>query len=211
MHVSQWIVCDTPGSRHAEPRDRRGRYATRVSNQCRRTYVCDPSSGFGIGLNFASAPEGQSDGAPLPRLIDTESLCGVLYLRGLGVRRDVTGGSCQSCGMRVHHLNCGTMTPLIVGRIVCHVLLCESNDGLVLVDTGFGLADCADHSRIGPARLLLNARFSDAETAARQVEALGYARSDVRHIVVTHFDLDHVGGRAISRTPRCIRRRSSSR
>ena len=96
--------------------------------------------------------------------------------------------------MRVHHLNCGTMTPLIVGRLVCHVLLCESNDGLVLVDSGFGLADCADHSRIGPARLLLNARFSEAETAARQVEALGYARSDVRHIVVTHFDLDHVGG-----------------
>lgn len=96
--------------------------------------------------------------------------------------------------MRVHHLNCGTMTPLIVGRIICHVLLCESNDGLVLVDTGFGLADCADHSRIGPARVLLNLRFSASETAARRVEALGHARADVRHIVITHFDLDHVGG-----------------
>ncbi|MDT4892429.1 MAG: hypothetical protein QOE97_1464 [Pseudonocardiales bacterium] len=96
--------------------------------------------------------------------------------------------------MRVHHLNCGTMSPLIVGRIVCHVLLCESNDGLVLVDTGFGLADCAEHARIGPARFLLNARFDQAETAARQVEALGHSRSDVRHIVITHFDLDHVGG-----------------
>jgi glyoxylase-like metal-dependent hydrolase (beta-lactamase superfamily II) len=96
--------------------------------------------------------------------------------------------------MRVHHLNCGTLTPLIVGRLVCHVLLCESDDGLVLVDSGFGTADCADHSRIGPARFLLNAAFSEAETAARQVEALGFARSDVRHIVITHFDLDHVGG-----------------
>jgi glyoxylase-like metal-dependent hydrolase (beta-lactamase superfamily II) len=96
--------------------------------------------------------------------------------------------------MRVHHLNCGTMTPLIVGRIVCHVLLCESNDGLVLVDTGVGLADCAEHSRIGPARFVLNARFSESETAVRQVEVLGYAPSDVRHIVITHFDLDHVGG-----------------
>ena len=25
--------------------------------------------------------------------------------------------------MQVHHLNCGTMTPLLVGRLVCHVLL----------------------------------------------------------------------------------------
>ncbi len=96
--------------------------------------------------------------------------------------------------MRVHHLNCGTLTPLVVGRLVCHVLLCESEDGLVLVDSGFGLADCADHSRIGPARFLLNAGFSESETAARQVEALGFARADVRHIVITHFDLDHVGG-----------------
>lgn len=96
--------------------------------------------------------------------------------------------------MRVHHLNCGTMTPLIVGRIVCHVLLCESDDGLVLVDSGLGRADCADHSRIGPARLLLNARFDESETALRQVESLGYAAADVRHIVITHFDLDHVGG-----------------
>jgi glyoxylase-like metal-dependent hydrolase (beta-lactamase superfamily II) len=96
--------------------------------------------------------------------------------------------------MRVHHLNCGTMTPLIVGRIVCHVLLCESGDGLVLVDTGFGLSDCADPARIGPARFLLNARFDPAETAVRQVEARGFDRSDVRHIVITHFDVDHVGG-----------------
>ena len=96
--------------------------------------------------------------------------------------------------MRVHHLNCATMTPLIVGRIVAHVLLCESDDGLVLVDSGFGLADIADPSRLGPAKYLLKARFDPAETAVRQVEALGFARSDVRHIVITHFDLDHVGG-----------------
>jgi glyoxylase-like metal-dependent hydrolase (beta-lactamase superfamily II) len=96
--------------------------------------------------------------------------------------------------MRVHHLNCGTMTPLIVGRIVCHVLLCESDDGLVLVDAGFGLADCAKPGRVGPARFLLNARFDESETALRQVEDLGFSREDVRHVVTTHFDLDHVGG-----------------
>jgi glyoxylase-like metal-dependent hydrolase (beta-lactamase superfamily II) len=32
------------------------------------------------------------------------------------------------------------------------------------------------------------------ETAAHQVEHLGFSREDVRHIVITHFDLDHIGG-----------------
>ena len=96
--------------------------------------------------------------------------------------------------MRVHHLNCATMTPSIVGRIVCHVLLCETNDGLVLVDTGLGIADCENHSRVGPARFLVGAKFDASETAIRQVEAMGHSGSDVRHIVMTHFDFEHAGG-----------------
>jgi glyoxylase-like metal-dependent hydrolase (beta-lactamase superfamily II) len=89
------------------------------------------------------------------------------------------------------------MTPPVVGRIVCHVLLCELPDRLVLVDTGFGTADVADPAgRLGPARRLLRARLASAETAVRQVEALGFAAGDVRDVVLTHFDLDHVGGLA---------------
>ena len=38
--------------------------------------------------------------------------------------------------MKVHHLNCGTMHNLRVTRCVCHVLLVETDNGLVLVDTG---------------------------------------------------------------------------
>jgi glyoxylase-like metal-dependent hydrolase (beta-lactamase superfamily II) len=37
--------------------------------------------------------------------------------------------------MRVHHLNCGTMRPP-GAALVCHVLLVESDAGLVLIDTG---------------------------------------------------------------------------
>lgn len=98
--------------------------------------------------------------------------------------------------MRVHHLNCGSMNPLIVGRLVCHVLLCETDDGLILVDSGLGRQDVADHTRIGPARFLLNAAFREAETAASQIEGLGFTTADVSHIAITHFDLDHVGGLA---------------
>lgn len=80
--------------------------------------------------------------------------------------------------------------------IVCHVLLVETDAGLVLVDTGFGLRDCATPTRIGPLRPLLRPRLDPDETAARQVQRLGYDVADVRHVVVTHFDIDHIGGLA---------------
>lgn len=95
--------------------------------------------------------------------------------------------------MKVHHLNCGTMDSPGAPTI-CHVLLVETDNGLVLVDSGYGLADCADHSRIGPTRHVLRPRFEADETAARQVERLGFRRADVRHIITTHFDFDHIGG-----------------
>jgi glyoxylase-like metal-dependent hydrolase (beta-lactamase superfamily II) len=110
--------------------------------------------------------------------------------------------------MRVHHLNCATLCPLgsrlVYGegslldraRMVCHCLLVETNDGLVLVDTGFGMGDLADPvGHLG--RLFLGAlapRLDPEETAVRQVERLGFQAADVRHVVPTHLDLDHAGG-----------------
>lgn len=98
--------------------------------------------------------------------------------------------------MKVHHLNCGTMNfPGLA--MVTHVLLVETNAGLVLVDSGHGLLDCADPAgRLGAARFLTRPLLDVEETAARQVERLGFARTDVRHVVLTHFDYDHIGGLA---------------
>lgn len=99
--------------------------------------------------------------------------------------------------MKVHHLNCGTMRPWGAGRVVCHVLLVESNNGLVLVDTGFGTLDCRRPARFGRfRRYFFRPSFDMDEAAAHQVEALGFSRSDVRHIITTHFDADHIGGLA---------------
>jgi glyoxylase-like metal-dependent hydrolase (beta-lactamase superfamily II) len=110
--------------------------------------------------------------------------------------------------VRVHHLNCGTMrppsrrfvnstgSPFEAGRLVCHCLLAETDAGLVLVDTGIGLADIADPAgALGTRFLRQNRPVLDAgETAIRQVTRLGYRPADVRHLVVTHLDRDHASG-----------------
>jgi glyoxylase-like metal-dependent hydrolase (beta-lactamase superfamily II) len=98
--------------------------------------------------------------------------------------------------MRVHHLNCGTMRPPGAPPIVTHVLLVEADNGLVLVDTGYGQADVSDPRRLGPVRHLLRPAYDPEETAVRQVERLGFRPADVRDIVITHFDFDHIGGLA---------------
>jgi glyoxylase-like metal-dependent hydrolase (beta-lactamase superfamily II) len=111
--------------------------------------------------------------------------------------------------MRVHHLNCGSFCPhgrrlingegrlLERGLVVCHCLAIETDDGVVLVDTGFGIEDAHDPGRLGaPSRWLMNARPEIATTAQSQLAELGFAATDVRHIVATHLDPDHTGGLA---------------
>lgn len=106
--------------------------------------------------------------------------------------------------MRVHHLNCLTMCPPLgramrnegAAHLVAHCLLVEAPDGLVLVDTGIGTADLADPTpRLGWAfTRLLRPRLDPAQTAVAHVRRLGFSPSDVRHVILTHLDVDHVGG-----------------
>ena len=109
--------------------------------------------------------------------------------------------------MRIHSLNCGSLCPfggrLFGGsgpiwspaRMCCHCLLIEGEDGLILVDSGLGVDDVSDPSRLGLFfRGATRPRLEIAETALRQIADLGLRVSDVRHIVPTHLDLDHAGG-----------------
>ena len=103
---------------------------------------------------------------------------------------------------KIHHLNCCTNMPkggkLINGRspakICCHCLLVETDQGLILIDTGIGIEDMKDPSRTGPLYLVNRPRQNEEETAFRQIERLGLRPQDVRHIIMTHLDLDHTGG-----------------
>ncbi len=109
--------------------------------------------------------------------------------------------------MRVHHLNCISSCPLggrlvdsrshgLRGKLACRCVLVETASGLVLIDTGYGLRDIADPlERIGRFFMrLLDPEFREELTAVRQIEALGFRATDVRHIVLTHLDFDHAGG-----------------
>jgi glyoxylase-like metal-dependent hydrolase (beta-lactamase superfamily II) len=109
--------------------------------------------------------------------------------------------------MRIHHISCGTSCPRGArllggsgglferGRLVCHCLLIEAGDGLVLVDTGYGTDDARNPRQLGAMAAVITApRPRLDETALAQVDALGFEAGDVRHIIVTHLDPDHSGG-----------------
>ena len=109
--------------------------------------------------------------------------------------------------MKIHHLSCASMCPygskLLTGEggmlekteLVAHVLLIESGNGLILVDTGFGTGDVLTPEHLGqPFRALVRPQLSAADTALHQIRELGLDPADVRHIACTHLDLDHAGG-----------------
>ena len=113
----------------------------------------------------------------------------------------------MSCVLRIHHLNCVSSCPLggllvdgvsknLRGRLVCHCLLIEAHDHLILADTGFGLRDvAAPRTRLSGLFLALtSSAFREEMTAVRQIQALGFHADDVRDIVLTHLDFDHAGG-----------------
>jgi glyoxylase-like metal-dependent hydrolase (beta-lactamase superfamily II) len=107
----------------------------------------------------------------------------------------------------IHHFSAGSLCPLgrriVTGepglgpaRLVCHCLLVEAGDSLVLVDTGMGTEDLRHpYRRLGrPFTAAFRVQRDQAETAIEQVRSLGHDPADVRHVLATHLDLDHAGG-----------------
>jgi glyoxylase-like metal-dependent hydrolase (beta-lactamase superfamily II) len=99
--------------------------------------------------------------------------------------------------MRIHYLNCFTCN----GRVpsswktgtLC--LLIESDQGLILIDTGLGESDYIQHSGILKVfRIVTKVPLDQMETAVQQIQHLGYQPTDVHHIILSHMHFDHCGG-----------------
>jgi len=83
-----------------------------------------------------------------------------------------------------YHWECGTIEMLI-----------ETNDGLILVDTGLGTDDYMHHSGIiNLFRAIMYVPLDPKEAAIKQIVRLGYKPEDVHHIILTHMHFDHCGG-----------------
>jgi glyoxylase-like metal-dependent hydrolase (beta-lactamase superfamily II) len=109
--------------------------------------------------------------------------------------------------MLIHHLNCRTLRPPCArlingdggifsrGKIVCHCLLIETNNELILVDTGIGQKYIENPKLLGGlTAFLLKPSANSDETATGQIARIGLSKVDFRHIVLTHLDFDHAGG-----------------
>jgi len=97
----------------------------------------------------------------------------------------------------IHRLNVFTCSPYLPTGVsvgtVC--LLLVTADGLIMVDTGPGLDDCAGKALMHHIfELITKANLKPEETAIRQIKALGLSPSDVSDIILTHMHFDHCGG-----------------
>ncbi len=99
--------------------------------------------------------------------------------------------------MNLHALNCFTCN----ARYPRHwqsgqlCLLIESEQGLILVDTGPGTSDYLREPWIIKAfKVVTLVPLNPAEAAIRQMKYLGYQPEALRHIVLTHLHFDHAGG-----------------
>ncbi len=96
--------------------------------------------------------------------------------------------------LKIHHLNCMSFRAFNMFEVT-HVLLIESADGLILIDSGLGLEDFDHPNWVEWLAIRLGGvTATPDETPVRQIAALGLDPRQVHDIVLTHLHFDHVGG-----------------
>ena len=74
-------------------------------------------------------------------------------------------------------------------------LLVETDQGLVLVDTGLGLDEYTNPTWMTQVfRAITVMPFDPNEVAINKMKQLGYKSEDVKHIILTHMHFDHISG-----------------
>ncbi len=109
--------------------------------------------------------------------------------------------------VKIHRVSAGTLCPMArfvsfdgkwfqKGHLSCNCLVIESNHGLMLVDTGIGTRGIDNPKKYIGDPFLYSAfpQLSYEHTLKYQIEKLGYKSSEVKHVFLTHLDLDHAGG-----------------
>lgn len=100
---------------------------------------------------------------------------------------------------KIHHIDCGSFCPHMghqlfgVDHFCCHCLLIETNERLILIDTGLSELYLKQNSQFYK-KFFHNPSFQPEQSAVKQVKKLGYRPEDVTDIIATHLDQDHVGG-----------------
>lgn len=96
--------------------------------------------------------------------------------------------------LRVHHLNCGNI--IMPGlSAVTHVLACEYQHGIIMVDVGIGRRDVHHpFHRIGLSGRMMYPHLQRERPAIQQLSDLQFDPADTAAIVATHLDFDHMGG-----------------
>ncbi len=100
--------------------------------------------------------------------------------------------------MAVRFLNCASMQPWWphwkVGGLC---LLVDTDQGPVLVDTGLGLHDHENPTRLVKFfRMDFGIPYAPEECAVQQLSNLGIYPQDIKNIILTHLHFDHAGGLA---------------
>lgn len=104
--------------------------------------------------------------------------------------------------MKIHHLNLGTMRPILGqfisgSTLICRSLLVEHGDRLILLDTGIGLrAIKQPKSTLGSLAYVGRPLLSKEETITEKLKDLGFSPNDITDVLLTHMDADHIGGLA---------------
>jgi len=99
--------------------------------------------------------------------------------------------------MTIRLLNCFTCNARWPSKLKTGMacLLVETDQGLVLVDTGLGLNDYAHPGWMTSIfRVITEMPFLPAEAAINRIKDLGFQPEDIRHILLTHMHFDHCSG-----------------